>query len=94
MKTQHTPGPWRIIQEGRLITGNRPELDTPIALLNSAHALTEAESKANAALIAAAPDLLQACECLVADYRRSKSELSRQQFEFCCRSIAKAKGQS
>ena len=101
-KTQHTPGPWRVAgpcltnpasfnirnQQGSLlfISGNGWH-DVPMSPI---------EAKANAALIAAAPDLLQALElCLVTLERvkPSRSHDSTQGTRDICRAaIAKATG--
>ena len=61
MKTQkHTPGPWRIGNAGTAIFHpNKPKY---IANLTRCENL-----KANALLIAAAPELLAACEKVIAD---------------------------
>ena len=62
MTTQHTPGPWTIL-DGAILC------EHVNAFGNFSHALTEVmlalitrEDRANARLIAAAPDLLAACE--------------------------------
>lgn len=58
MKTKHTPGPWHIgthtYHAGRDVYGPKGE---PVAVADQELTLPE-ESAANAALIAAAPDLL------------------------------------
>ncbi len=60
--TEHTPGPWRCVEPApgddcwRILATDA----------NIAHVLPEDEVEANAALIAAAPDLLAACERLYA----------------------------
>lgn len=63
---KHTPGPWRAIGTGSEGYGVFPEVDvsrehriTNVARVTSG---TLEQCKANAALIAAAPDLLAACE--------------------------------
>jgi len=60
-KTQHTPGPWQvgIEDEGYFIANG--ELLPDIAKC--------IKSKADAALIAAAPELLEALKALFADYK-------------------------
>jgi hypothetical protein len=54
----HTPGPWHYFQHSRLITTAQPE-KTVIA---EATLLSQSERKANGLLIAAAPELFNACE--------------------------------
>jgi hypothetical protein len=51
MHTKHTPGPW-------IVTGNFIDCDTPPCRI--AVALASPEMEANARLIAAAPELLEA----------------------------------
>jgi hypothetical protein len=64
MSQQHTPGPWRIIKTGIDVRSG------PIGCLAyvstaGARGRTLDEAKAIARLIAAAPDLLAACESIV-----------------------------
>ena len=64
MTTPHTPGPWRLSYGKRfeydyLLKAGK---DTPIAYWSNFKIRTKKESKANARLIAAAPDLLQALQ--------------------------------
>ena len=66
---EHTPGPWRI-HSGYLIRAERPGADVavPIAELRTPFRAglpaedSTTDEAANARLIAAAPDLLSACE--------------------------------
>ena len=60
MSAKHTPGPWSVDSHG-LIHNNS---DTPIANLTSASFLPGSlfEREANACLLAAAPDLLEALQ--------------------------------
>ena len=62
MKTNHTPGPWRA---GKRIQDNRIQIhgtsQHPIAFAYCRSDLPD-KGRANARLIAAAPDLLEACE--------------------------------
>lgn len=67
MTTPHTPGPWRIRYGKRfeydyLLKAGK---DTPIAYWSNFKIRTKKESKANARLIAAAPELLEALQSLV-----------------------------
>lgn len=63
MESKHTPGPWRIDSGGRIV--NDPDHATSERDYQIADPLernTFAECRANARLIAAAPELLAACE--------------------------------
>lgn len=66
--TKHTPGPWRIAQQSSpfpwVIESELREDEIAHAPINSGN--THAEDQANARLIAAAPDLLEALEAVVA----------------------------
>lgn len=58
MKTKHTPGPWRLDLTGAV----RAERITRVAVASGQDQLSDSEVKANLHLIAAAPDLLEACK--------------------------------
>ena len=63
MSAQHTPGPWEATQVQTVIAGG----DQLIAdCATGCRGLTCQERDANARLIAAAPDLLEACAALIA----------------------------
>lgn len=64
--TKHTPGPWSVDADGNVVTRlNVGDDDGIIALANRHVAFVDSDTcRANAALIAAAPDLLAACERL------------------------------
>lgn len=65
MKTQHTPGPWKYHRlDG--ITGLIAEDGTVLARINTP-CNNERTGKANAALIASAPELLDALERIIVD---------------------------
>ncbi len=59
----HTPGPWHIVRRSTVCAGDRDEIDNPIRVHVADCYGRRAE--ANAHLIAAAPDLLAACELAV-----------------------------
>lgn len=65
MTTQHTPGPWRVLRPSSGVDHNwhvTDEMDTFVAhVFGFSHAVDE-QSRINACLIAAAPDLLDALE--------------------------------
>ena len=66
--TQHTPGPWTIDSEGNLY-GNIGIIRPYIG--NLCDDYNDEQSKANARLIAAAPELLAALKCALADLEGS-----------------------
>lgn len=64
-----TLGPWGLNQQGEIVTANGMNLS--IALMYHSGFIDGVERKANARLIAAAPELLEALQGLVADYEWS-----------------------
>ena len=60
MTTKHTPGPWEVNHTGTGI-GVDPVCDAVNATFRHDNELMRIEAEANANLIAAAPDLLEAC---------------------------------
>lgn len=60
MKQSHTPGPWSLESDGSLVMNNQVVGSAP-----SPDTATKEEAKANAALIAAAPSLLESAEALL-----------------------------
>ena len=70
---KHTPGPWRISaaikpNEFDIRDKNSSGGHAPIAKVKGDKRHTIAQSAANARLIAAAPDLLQACWAMVTSF--------------------------
>ena len=63
----HTPGPWAILTNGVCVSGPDPE-NREVGMSGVAHCgmarRTEAENRANAQLVMAAPDLLAALTAL------------------------------
>lgn len=116
---KHTPGPWTARnlqaetykssacrelgrQKGFYICGPKDASDFVADVFFSSHDLGEAE--ANARLIAAAPDLLEACELMYAAWKELMPNLKQgvvQDYELVCttapvaatKAIAKATGQ-
>lgn len=88
METKHTPGPWRVGRAGSVVSDAPvPEMGGSDAIeFYGSHLIAESITPANAALIAAAPDLLvcaqdfhevlreldQFCECGEADCRTTR----------------------
>lgn len=62
-KTQHTPGPW-IYDDGHLFTSDTTREYNSIATLHDIYK-NDGTPESNAAIIAAAPDMLEALEDLV-----------------------------
>ncbi len=74
MAGQHTSGPWRVLQPSIGVDANwhvTDESDTFVAhVYGFAHAVDE-QSRINATLISAAPDLLAAAETAIAYLRQN-----------------------
>lgn len=85
---KHTPGQWRL--DALTIIGDSGEGQHPVAFADGP---TMAISDANATLIAAAPDLLAACEALLAGHVVGFTHAERVAAIAAARAaIAKAKG--
>ena len=63
METKHTPGPWAIDGEGT----NAMVRGADLTIVAVRHRLTGPTHEANARLIAAAPELLEALESILSD---------------------------
>ncbi|WP_286898843.1 hypothetical protein [Achromobacter sp. UBA2119] len=91
MTTKHTPGPWapHLVDETIVVIPRRP-LPQHISTLGHSE-VADDEDYANARLIAAAPELLEALEGMVAEFGihcDADSPLGA-----ACAAIAKAKGE-
>lgn len=85
----HTPGPWKL-NSSYTFFGN----GTPVAsMIASSLADLTAEEQANARLIAAAPDLLQALKDLLAVCDEELDDARTPEMRVARRIIAKAEGQ-
>lgn len=87
MTTKHTPGPWRAMigeSDPLLIVGGPNEF--PVCEVGSVAGAT-ALDEANANLIAAAPDLLAACQSAMDD-----GFLAGEALDLVAAAIAKARG--
>lgn len=69
MTTKHTPGPWAVDDDGDVCISDLERLIAAVDRRNVT--LRKDEAAANAALIAAAPDLLAACEALAEAQQRA-----------------------
>ena len=86
-KTSHTSGPWKLENSGELVIGNQ------VMGFVGPDTASREELKANAALIAAAPDLLAALEKAV-NIVQSYNRLTGKGSDICaemCAAIAKGK---
>ena len=103
---KHTPGPWRVSPlDGRTCGPSRLLISngTEVSQLQAVAIVTlrTGETDANARLIAAAPDLLDACRMAHAALRHYQEHLNAGQFnsvedkdaiDYCADAIAKAEG--
>ena len=98
MTTKHTPGPWRIGDNGITIFGPKTELPSPVTiakLLPPTVRVDQEERKANALLIAAAPDLLVMLQRLLDEVKMSEAAMSHiapLTLEQASNALAKTKG--
>lgn len=70
----HTPGPWRVGDAGATVFGPRTDAPSPRTVARiTAKPCASDEDRANARLIAAAPDLLEALERIAGyEYRADR----------------------
>ena len=93
-ETKHTPGPWETLPDGDTFFIRVSDKAKPIAKLTWA-CIRRAELKANARLIAAAPELLEALEDALACLERLEDKDGAYRvtcIQQCKQAIAKAKG--
>ena len=98
MNTQHTPGPWTVA--GRDVVGKLGEMDTCIAECFNHSSMDRHNAEANARLIAAAPELLEAVKISLEflDRQNTPKNIQEQisfknhQREILTKVIAKAEG--
>lgn len=91
METRHTPGPWKHSPSGLAITAKDAPLNSPICWTYETD-ITHAERLANARLIAAAPELLEALKRTTADLERLKTTLFDDTIDIARAVLAKAEG--
>lgn len=71
MESKHTPGPWRVGDAGATVFGPKTEAPSPVRIATvTNNAIPSDAQRANARLIAAAPELLDACEEAIAEAHR------------------------
>lgn len=101
MKNKHTPGPWiydetwALIHDGRKSAVSPHESAAEICAIHAARNGKPDECKANALLIAAAPELLEALQGIIDlnKYSNSPCPFGRDIERICRTAIAKATGQ-
>ena len=89
MENKHTPGPWHVINEWN-VSGPEYEVANGSIMVRD-----DDESAANARIIAAAPDLLEALEMALNFIANTESEMGEtlQSGDAARAAIAKARGQ-
>jgi hypothetical protein len=90
MKTQHTPGPWKINEEHPYRIIGREE-GKPYNIVIAETCGYKFMREQNARLIATAPELLRALEQLL-DLQQRYTNVSLKEFDQARTAIAKAKG--
>lgn len=88
----HTPGPWKAESNGEINSTVEPWGAVATVEANSLgrRRITIAEAEANAALIAAAPDLLAACKAMLAKFDHSPLDKVSVAADMARAAIAKA----
>ena len=106
MKEQHTLGPWRVDDNGQIVTEERTgpcsheiiaHMPAWFPLAKAGLHATQDHILANARLIVAAPEMLEAlqnllCHHRIADLRKLKSDTLNPRIEAAEAAIAKATG--
>ena len=67
METKHTPGKWNIVESNKI--DEEAHIQTDLKSICRMWIQMDSQDMANARLIAAAPDLLEALKALVADLK-------------------------
>jgi hypothetical protein len=92
---KHTSGPWMVsdipTRDRRISVANNGGAPD-IAVVLSRISRTDAETAANARLIAAAPDLLSALNAMLTQFGMDEDEWSKPTFDQARRAVAKATG--
>lgn len=89
MGQKHTPGPWRIGDAGQTVYGAKAEGEFPKVVADTSKSMTVGERRANARLIAAAPELLEALRDLQAQCQKWAPTIDQSRARAA---IAKAEG--
>ena len=95
MRTNHTPGPWKTDGSGMSVYSANTRLDfAPIVAAAVGNEKSLAQLRADAQLIAAAPDLLEALTALIdMDVSYARGPRVQQAVEAAKAAIAKATGE-
>lgn len=93
MTTKHTPGPWTAAGHGQVIAHARLPAWRTLADVYGVHG-DEEQADADARLIAAAPDLLAACEHVRDTIREFLPTVMSEDLTAIEAAIAKAKGET
>ena len=91
---KHTPGPWKVVDHLNVVTDD--DTEALIARVDDGD-VSEHQAEGDAKLIAAAPDLLRACEAALNDWREHLGNMARHEpdyLELCRAALKKARGQS
>lgn len=75
--TKHTSGPWKVCKgviKGEVVIKTAPDEETCLAIICD---IDEGETKANAHLVKASPDLLIACKSVVTGMEDAIQELAK-----------------
>jgi len=88
--SKHTPGPWRYEEFGPNVIIKATK-NPMLSVVHSLYHESREQMEANADLIAAAPELLEALEALVLD--ESKEYIPTRLWDAARAAIAKAKGE-
>ena len=79
---RHTPGPWRIGDAGMTVYGPKVDGEFPRMLAGSSESMPREERRANARLIAAAPELLEALKDALSQIGYLRGRLSDKERRF------------
>ena len=97
--SKHTPGPWVVKEWEHLdVDGSMAACGYHVVATRGKHDIVisastiEDEDESDLHLIAAAPELLEACQLLVADYEGLNSAIGDDWYRKAKAAIAKAKG--
>lgn len=96
-----TPGPWAVNQrfEKPVVGYDVGDGDTPLPIVDIVHGYDKAQARANAKLIAAAPDMYEALQALVLEYGKQMASMQvvsprRGLWRNACAALAKARGET
>jgi hypothetical protein len=92
--SKHTPGPWKIVHHANGL-GEATQIDgANRGSVADVYGATDGVQTANAHLIAAAPDMLEALEALMSDSSTLAGNIQIESWELATAAIKKARGQT